>query len=257
MYNNCYIYVHMEIQKKSIIQITDEDLQPVNLDRSDVPDLEKIFSAMTHELRTPVAVIQSNVELLSQKEFKLDETMKDECLSMCADSNEILRKFLNQLQFILSASRNEIKSNKSSFSIRQIFKNQLAELEKLNFDSKRVSVAWDTEVEELVSDPDFIGRILHHFLTNALKFSRIEVKVHVAAKYGKLTLTVQDYGSGIPDDEIDLIFIPFYRSENVKRISGMGLGLAEVRIMTESLGGEIQLASEVGSGTIIQVTVPY
>lgn len=247
----------MEGQKKSIIQITDEDLIPVNLHRSEVPNLQQIFSAMAHELRTPVAVIQSNVELLSQKEFQINETMKDECLSMCADSNEILRKFLNQLQFILSAFRNELQPACSSFSIRQICENQISTLEKLNFSPGRISVSFEAELDELVSDPDFIGRILLHLLTNALKFSRKEVQLHIKVKDGELTIKVLDLGSGIPDDERELIFIPFYRSQNVKRISGMGLGLAEVKIMTECLGGEIKIKSVVDSGTIIQVSIPY
>ncbi|MFY9150962.1 MAG: HAMP domain-containing sensor histidine kinase [Prolixibacteraceae bacterium] len=247
----------MENRKITSILLTDEDLKPVNLYRSEVPDLENIFSAMTHELRTPVAVIQSNVELLSQKDIQLDESMKDDCLSMCADSNEIIRKFLNQLQFLLSAFRNEVKPNLSAFRIREICQNQISELRKLNFDVKRISIHWDTKVEELISDPDFTGRILLHLLTNALKFSRKDILLGISAKEGKLTLKVQDFGSGIPENEQELIFIPFHRSENVKRISGMGLGLAEVKIMTECLGGEISLVSAIDTGTIFQVSIPY
>lgn len=237
--------------------LNSEDLRSVNFVNAEVPDLEKIFSAVTHELRTPVAVIKSNVELLSQKEFQLDETMKEECLSMCADSTDILVRFLDQIQFILMASRNGINPKLSSFHIQEIYLHQIPELKKLNLDPDRISVHQESGDKEIVSDKNFSSQILLHLLTNGLKFSRGEINLYITANQGKLKLKVQDFGSGIPEPEKSLVFNPFYRSENVKRISGMGLGLSIVKIMTESLGGEIMLASTIDSGTIIQVTIPY
>jgi signal transduction histidine kinase len=98
---------------------------------------------------------------------------------------------------------------------------------------------------------------LLNILSNALKFSNGEVQLIISTSNGQLSIKVKDRGIGIPEDEMEQIFQPFYRASNAKHISGTGLGLAIVNAMVDSLGGKIQVSRSMEEGTTIQIMIPY
>jgi len=101
-----------------------------------------------------------------------------------------------------------------------------------------------------------VRQILTNVCSNALKFSNGEVKLLLKTTSQELTIKIQDAGIGIPEEETELVFNPFYRASNARRIPGYGLGLAIVSLLTDFLGGKIYMSSIVREGTDIKIIIP-
>ena len=217
----------------------------------------QVISTISQELRTPVSILKSNIQMLRMFSFEIDQELKDESLSMCEESIENIVHFLEDIQLLNSAGKTNIDPSFSNFNVKRIMHNQFVDLGRQNLNSSRVSVHWELADNFITSDLAFIQRILFNLLSNALKFSRDDVQVYITNGHKKLNITVSDNGIGIPDEDVELIFKPFYRSENTKRSPGLGLGLAIVSTLSKCLRGEIYVSSSLDLGTTIKVSLPY
>lgn len=216
----------------------------------------QVLSTISHELRTPVSILKSNIQILRMFSYQIDQQLKDESLAMCEESVENIVHFLDDIQLLNSAGKTEIVPNISTFSVKRLMHRQYIDLERQNLDCSRISIQWDLGQRAITSDLDFLQRILFNLLSNALKFSRDAVHVQIST-HQKLVITVSDSGIGIPDGDAELIFKPFFRSENAKRRPGLGLGLAVVSTLSKCLRSEIYVSSALFEGTTVKIVVPY
>ncbi len=217
----------------------------------------RMISSISHELRTPVSVLKSNVQLFKEFGSFPKEELENESISMCEDSVAELIRFLDEIQALNASIKSELKPKYSSFQVKSIVENQSANLAKNNLDYSRVKVKWDLTVKKITSDQSFIAHILNNLLSNALKFSNGTCFLTIMTDKKQLSLLLEDSGIGIPENEIEAIFKPFYRAENTKRKPGIGLGLAVVSALTESLGGNIFIKSIPEIGTITKIILPH
>ncbi|MBT4513186.1 MAG: ATP-binding protein [Chloroflexi bacterium] len=111
-----------------------------------------------------------------------------------------------------------------------------------------------------MADPDSFEHILTNLLGNANKFTPGggEIRLRVWVDGSQMIMQVADSGPGVPNDEVDLIFEPFYRGEISRSgVKGMGVGLATVRQLVKLHGGTIQVAgNNGGKGSTFTVTLP-
>lgn len=219
-------------------------------------EYQQIISSISHELRTPVAILKSNVQFIKEFSLDMEQDIKDESISMCEESIESIVTFLDNIQIINMAAKSQIIPNFSLFKQKNLIQQVNVELEKQNLNFKRISVHLLTPLSEIYSDPMLIRQILLNLCSNALKFSNGEINLYLKATSHELILKIQDSGIGIPEEEIDLIFNPFHRSTNARRIPGYGLGLAIVSSLTDYLGGKIYLSSIIGQGTSFKIMIP-
>src|SRR6202158_564672 len=115
--------------------------------------------------------------------------------------------------------------------------------------------------EDLEMDLDraLMSRALDNLLDNARKYdeSGIPLKIEVAPDGGDVIIAVIDHGSGIPPDELDRVFDPFFRGANARaRSSGFGLGLALARRIAQAHGGSIRAINIPGGGARIEIRLP-
>jgi len=211
----------------------------------------QILNTISHELRTPIAIISSNIQLLKDSGSQADLCFRNECLELCAESVESLKSFFDSIQLITMAAKNQIHPSFSVFRVKQITHNLFVVLAKQNLNFKRITLDWDLMIPKITSDLYFLQLIIISICSNAIKFSRGEINLTIQTNQNHLVLCIQDRGIGIPEDEFDLIFSPFYRARNISRIPGAGLGLAVVSALTNSMEGEIFLSSKMGLGTSI------
>jgi signal transduction histidine kinase len=214
-----------------------------------------IISTISHELRTPVAIIKSNIQLLRKFSYDVDQALLEESFSLCEESVDDVARFLDNIQLLNNANKSRIEPVYSSFRVKTIVHHLYPKLAQFSLDYKRVILQWDLQDHELTSDKNYLSQILTHILSNALKFSKGKVKLVISTSNREVSITVQDSGIGIPEDEVNLVFQPFYRASNVRHISGAGLGLAIVNSLVEKLGGEILVASSIGTGTTIKIKI--
>jgi signal transduction histidine kinase len=109
----------------------------------------------------------------------------------------------------------------------------------------------------LRTDPTMLQRILENLISNAIKFTRSGVLVAARRRNGCVAIEVWDQGGGIPTELQSQIFVPFYQAPTVAAEKvGVGLGLAVVKRLADSLGCEMQVRSRIGRGSVMTVLVP-
>lgn len=217
----------------------------------------QIISTISHELRTPVATIKSNIQLLRKFSYDIDGPILEESFSLCEESVNDVARFLDNIQLLNSANKSRIHPVYTAFRTKGIIHHLYSQLAQMNLNCRRIVLRWNLMDREIISDKKYLTQILLNTLGNALKFSNGKVELIISTSDHQLSIIVQDWGIGIQEKEIEMIFQPFYRTSDVKHISGTGLGLAIVHAMVENLGGEIQVSSDIGKGTTIKIIIPY
>ena len=111
---------------------------------------------------------------------------------------------------------------------------------------------------QICLDPTVLELILTHLLSNAIKYSIDNGRVMFDLIFApeQVTFSIRDEGIGIPLEDQDKLFIPFYRGSNVGNLAGTGIGLAIVKQCVERCQGIINVTSQVNQGTLILVTLP-
>ena len=129
--------------------------------------------------------------------------------------------------------------------------------------ARQRQLAWEVVMPEdipiIQTDPDRLAQALSNLVNNAIKFTPAGGKVTLTANFEESTLQIQvsDTGIGIPTEEQEYLFVPFYRSVQPSwKTPGLGLGLSIAKSIIESLGGNISLASTSGKGSIFTINLP-
>jgi signal transduction histidine kinase len=247
------------MDSKNIINdrgISHEELKLIRFLKFNELEYSRIINAISHDISNPVATLKSNIQLLRNNLSSNEKELNAEILCMCDESIEELVRFLDNIRLVNSVIKSSNQPKFSLFEIEHILSTLFLDLETVSLDHRRITVQTNLEFKEFSSDLDFLRRILLNLLTNALKFSRAEVILGISSIQSNLEFVIQDFGIGIPEDEIDQIFNPFYRGTNVKNTPGIGLGLSIVKVLIETLGGQLFLHSLIGQGTIIRIVIP-
>ncbi|MFA5328302.1 MAG: HAMP domain-containing sensor histidine kinase [Prolixibacteraceae bacterium] len=217
----------------------------------------QMIGTISHELRTPVSVLKSNIQLFKEFGSFAKEEIKNESISMCEDSVAELIHFLDEIQVLNASIKSGLKPKFSTFQVKSIVDNLSDTMAKTNLDFSRVKIKWILAIKKIYSDQSFIAHILVNLLSNALKFSNGNILLTISANKKQLSLLLEDSGIGIAENEFEAVFKPFYRAENAKRKPGVGLGLAAVSALTASLRGNIYIASTQDIGTILKIILPH
>jgi signal transduction histidine kinase len=120
----------------------------------------------------------------------------------------------------------------------------------------------DLQLEEMVvlADKDQLSQVWNNLITNSIKFSpeRAAITISLIKQEGSVLVTIADNGKGIPDEELQHIWVPFYKVDKSRdnRVAGSGLGLSIVKRIIDIHQGEIQVTSKIGQGTIFTIQLP-
>ncbi len=214
-----------------------------------------LYSVASHEFKTPLAVIQANIEMLKVKQspklLKLGlSTMEEEVDRL----NTMIMDML-ELKKLTTGRRN---FNLSQVDFVQIAEELAEEYRVANSGSERIRCEVIGEPVECQADYSLIRYILSNLLGNALKFSDVKQEVGVVLNFDKedLELSVVDRGIGIPEEEQSKVFQSFFRGSNVSNVPGTGVGLSIVSEFVKLHKGKIKLSSKVGEGSTFTVSLP-
>ena len=217
---------------------------------------QKQFSAnAAHELRTPLAVIQTNLEVFARRETP---ALKDyqEIFSMLQEQTGRLSHLA---EILLDMTGVQTVERSERISLAALTDEVFCDL---------ASVAEQKDVELIQQEGDCIitgsylllYRAVYNLVENAIKYNKEYgyVKVSLDADHQFATIMVEDNGIGIPEEAQEHIFERFYRVDksHSKAIGGTGLGLSIVKHGVTFLGGTLKMVSEIGKGTEITMTFP-
>ncbi len=215
----------------------------------------RFYTNFSHELKTPLTLIQGPVNDLIKKESDPNQL---QYLYLIRKNTSILLKFIRRmLEF------RKIEMNKILLNIGYHDLNILAQEEAENFTflakEKRIKFGFYSETELYAYvDIEKMQIILNNLLSNAIKFSSEgkTVKFGIFQEQDVLIIEVKDEGDGIVKEELTNIFSPFYQSSNSAGRGGTGIGLALCKSFVELHGGSINVKSEPGKGTQFLVSIP-
>lgn len=214
-----------------------------------------MLADLSHELRTPITVIQGNVEGILDGLYPADETR----LRSIIEETQVLSRLVDDLRTLALAESGSLQLRRELTDLRELIQDTVAGF-KAQATEKDIKLELDLgEMEEVHIDPLRIREVLTNLLGNALRYTASEGEVKVGATESgtgeerSVTVFVQDTGPGIETADLAHIFDRFYKSTDS---GGMGLGLSIAKYLVEAHGGRIWAESEVGKGTKVSFVLP-
>jgi len=227
--------------------------------------LKSRFVAMaSHQFRTPLTVIQSNIELLNMHaERDLDKKtfIKNNRISTRIQ-REVSRMtdLMNDVLILGKINSKEMTKKAEPVDMLDLVEEFKDQSQFATEDERILDIKVLGEPEPILCDRTQIGHVLMNLIANAFKYSS-ESKANpelvldfTGGNFLKMSIT--DYGIGIPSNELDEVFTPFFRADNVGDLPGTGLGLNIVKEYVELNNGKVEVQSELNKKTTFTVFLP-
>lgn len=253
--------------KKPAILTIFRDITPMkelNEEREYNKYLTEFFSNISHELKTPLNIIFSSIQLLSMynenSEPEILVKKKEYLHSMKQNSYRLIRlinNILDMTKLDTGFITPYMKNNDIVMEVEDIAMSIVPYAE-----SKEIEIVFDTDREEriIAFDADKLERIMLNLLSNALKFTNRGGFIYVNVKNDEsnVFISVKDTGIGIPEDKRELIFERFMQVDKTlkRNHEGTGIGLSLVKSFVELHNGSITLKSEENKGSEFIITLP-
>lgn len=253
-----------EKQVEKLEKDVEENIKLLNETREFNKMITEFFSNISHELKTPLNVIFSAVQVLNlyinknegeniEKQHKYLKVVKQNCYR--------LLKLINNLLDITRVDSGFLKLHAGRYNIVSVVED--ITLSVVSYvESKGINLIFDTDVEEKVMnfDADKIERIILNLLSNSIKFTNSGGKIYVNMNDlgNSIIISVKDTGVGIPEDKLKMIFERFGQVDKTLRRNseGTGIGLCLVKSFVEMHGGTIEVKSKLGEGSEFIIKLP-
>ena len=217
----------------------------------------QFVSDASHELRTPISVIQGYANLLDRW-GKDDRQVLEESVSAIKSESENMKVLVENLLFLARGDKNSQKINKEKFPISELISEVLKETKLI--DSHHNILTEKNEEFIINADKNLIKESIRIFIDNSIKYTPFNgtIKLNSYKKNNKAVIIIEDTGIGIPKDDIPHIFNRFYRVDKsrTKKDGGTGLGLAIAKWIIDNHKGTIHVDSTLNVGTTIKIELP-
>jgi signal transduction histidine kinase len=224
-----------------------------DLDKQD--KLRKRLTAdVAHELRTPLATLQSHMEAMIDGIWEPDSSR----LKSCHEEIMRINRMVGDLENLARYESENLVLNKETFDLSElaqyIVKNYEAE-----FVNKNIELSLQKEASLVYADRDKISQVIVNLLSNALKYTAGgSVQITVGHYKNQVVLKIKDTGIGISSEDLEHIFARFYRVDKSRsrENGGSGIGLAIVKAIIDAHGGRVSVTSTINEGTEFTVALP-
>ena len=271
MHVDCYVHLIFNDEENKQIVVSYSDVSKeiktqFELEKRKVYDKEKsqFIANLAHELKTPLNIFNSTIQLLDRELYKNDLYFKSMYVKYEKYLKTNCKRMLRLINNIMDMSQIEeglLKPNFGRYNIVSIVED--VTLSVANFALlKKIHIQFDTNKEESIieCDPTMIERVILNLLSNAIKFSRENdsIYVDIITNNDWIEILIKDEGIGMEEQDLDRIFKRFVQCDKsfTRANEGSGIGLSIVKSIVEAHDGSISVESELNKGSKFVVKLP-
>lgn len=215
---------------------------------------------MTHELKTPIAILKTTHEVLYDLGESEDREKTKRYLELNIKELNRLEENVSRVLDITHYENGNVQMQISQVDLQSLITSVITKFAVIT--NTRFITVFDGETTSIKTDAHALETIIHNLVDNAIKYNHNNhpvVEIRVAANKRLWTLVVHDNGPGIPENHLPYIFDKFYRvpTGNVHTEKGYGLGLSYTRILVQGLGGTIAVQNVQPTGTKFIIEFPF
>jgi len=250
------VYIYKELEQR-VNERTQELVDSLEREKRINVKKTRMVSMASHELKTPLSAILSSAFLLEQQIGEDSEGKKTKHLSRIKSSVDRLTGMLNDFLADDQLKQGKTETYREKFNLPVFIEDLVEEITGTFKRGQKVRYVHAGETD-IIQDRKILRHVLLNLLSNASKYSgeNQPVDLRTIATDNSVTITIRDYGIGIPYEDQQRIFGDFFRASNAMEIQGTGLGLNIVKHYTELLGGAISFKSVPGEGTSFELNFP-
>lgn len=214
--------------------------------------LRAFLDMVSHEFKTPLAVIDSAAQVL-----ELQHSGREDTVQRLVTIRRSVKRLVGLIETCLAGERHERVEIKPAPVSPAAIVRQAAERNRLP-DRPDVKVIPDETDQPGMADANLLGIALDALIDNARRYGPVDGVVEIVAHSanGRFTLAVLDRGPGVPKNDAEHIFDKYYRSPSTSSVAGTGIGLHLVKTIAELHGGTVDYAPRPGGGAIFTLTIP-
>jgi two-component system sensor histidine kinase BaeS len=216
---------------------------------------KRLTQDVAHELRTPLATLQSHMEAMIDGIWKPDIDR----LKSCHDEIMRISRMVGDLEKLSKYESENLILNKTEFDISELIKTIIMNFENV-YKSKGIEIIFKGKKSMVYADRDKISQAIINLMSNALKYtpSGGVVEVTIKSTEKAIMIGIKDSGIGISKEDLPYIFERFYRADKSRNrlTGGAGIGLTIAKAIVEAHKGKITVESELNSGTEFTIYFP-
>jgi two-component system, OmpR family, sensor histidine kinase KdpD len=215
-----------------------------------------LLSGVSHDLRTPLAVITGSASTLLEAGHAIDERGRRELLAGIADEAEHMEHFINNLLDMTRLESGSQKPKREQYPLQELVASTLQRLRK-KIGERQIVIDIASDFPLLFVDGTLFEQVLINLVDNALQYTPADTAIEISgqSRDKAVEISVLDRGPGLPADDPTRVFQKFYRSAAGAKHRGIGLGLAICRGIVELHGGTITAKNRDGGGAAFIITL--
>ena len=219
---------------------------------------DRFVALVSHEFRSPLAVIQTTSDVLELYLDRLNQTQREQKIKQIKQQIAHLTRLIDGTLAISQAQQKKINFNPSPLDLASFCSTIFDQIQFTDSAHHQFEFINDAPRDAVFVDGNLLQHVLNNLLTNAVKYSPDGTKITLELTYddNEITIKIIDEGIGIPQADQSRLFEPFHRAGNVGNAKGTGLGLSIVKEYVELHGGCINVTSKVGEGSTFTVVLP-
>ncbi len=218
-----------------------------------------LLDSVSHEIRTPLTKILSYSELLNDSRILQNDEVRTKFASSMKNNINAIKNMFNDIITLSRLEHEQHVYHKIPVNIREMA-SEISELFDLEIKAKNLELAIEINENDVIYvDGETFSSVMSNIISNAVKYSRQNGKILLKAgiEGDSYSISCTDHGVGIPEEDIDKVFVRFHRGSNVKKeFPGTGLGLSIVVRIIKAHKGSMNLESSLGEYTKITITLP-